>query len=139
MSSEKLKFELNDQTLHFDFDEWAALSREDPEGFEKRRIEWSQQLIKNAPPTCRRRLSGLLFQINMEKRRSANAMDSCLRLSRLMWDKFHQLRGELHGLALSPDGRVPVAATTVESTGSSARVIDFSQIPLNAALAKSES
>ena len=105
MSSNKLKYELNDQTLNFDFDEWVALNKEDPEAFERRRIEWSRQLINNASPSCQRRLSGLLFQINMEKRRSANAMDSCIKLSRLMWEKFHQLRDELQVLVSTPPER----------------------------------
>ena len=98
MNSNKLKYELNDQTLHFDFDEWVALNKEDPEAFEKRRVVWCQQLINSAPPSSQRRLNGLFFQINMEKQRSSNAMDSCIRLSKLMWEKFHELRDELQGL-----------------------------------------
>ncbi len=131
MSSEKLKFELNDQTLHFDFDEWAALHKEDPDAFEARRVEWSQQLIENAPPAYQRRLSGLLFQINMEKQRSANAVDSCIKISRLMWDRFHHLRQELQELVNTPAecrGQPIVAA---QAAGSSARILEFTRIELD--------
>lgn len=102
MTNKNATFKLNDQTLNFDFDEWVALHKQDPEAFEQRRIEWCNQLIQSAPPSCHRRLSGLLFQINMQKRQSANAMDSCLRISRLMWEKFYALRDELQMLMQMP-------------------------------------
>ncbi len=102
MSSNKAKYQENDRTLHFDFDEWLELHRRDPEAFEARRLEWSQNLIDNAPQAYQRRLSGLLFQINMHKQRSANAMDSCIRLSGLMWDKLHELREELQRFVALP-------------------------------------
>lgn len=128
MNSNKLKYELNDQTLNFDFDEWASLNQEDPEAFEKRRIEWCQQLINNAPSSCQRRLNGLFFQINMEKQRSSNAMDSCLRLSKLMWEKFHELRDELQGLmSLPAEGfNEPVQSTSVNKN---ADIIEFNRYP----------
>ena len=105
MSGNRSASDAVDAKISFDFDEWVALNKEDPEAFERRRIEWSRQLINNASPSCQRRLSGLLFQINMEKRRSANAMDSCIKLSKLMWEKFHQLRDELQVLVSTPQDR----------------------------------
>ncbi len=84
--------------MNFDFDEWVALAKRDPKAFEQRRLEWCQRFIASAPHDYQRRLSGILFQINMEKRRSANAVDSCIRLSQLMWDKFEELRQELQTL-----------------------------------------
>ena len=98
MDSDKLTRRQNDQALHFDFDEWVELARRDPDAFEQRRIEWCQRFIASAPNSYQRRLAGLLFQINMEKRRSANALDSCIRLSKMMWDRFDELRDELHDL-----------------------------------------
>jgi len=88
----------NDRSMNFDFDEWVALAKCDPQAFEQRRLEWCQRFIAGAPHDYQRRLSGILFQINMEKRRSANAVDSCIRLSQLMWDKFEELRQELQAL-----------------------------------------
>lgn len=98
MNPKQSKLQHNNQTLNFDFDEWAALYRNDPQAFEQRRQQWCKHLISSAPTGYQRRLNGLLFQIDMEKQRSSNAMDSCLKLSRLMWDSFHHMREELQSL-----------------------------------------
>jgi len=98
VTKKSFKYEINDKDLNFDFDEWAALYKDDPEAFEDRCQQWNEQLVDSAPISYQRRLSGLLFQINMEKKRSSNAIDSCLRISGLMWGKFHELNIELNGL-----------------------------------------
>lgn len=133
MNSNKLKYELNDQTLNFDFDEWVALNKEDPEAFEKRRMEWCRQLINTAPSSCQRRLNGLFFQINMEKQRSSNAMDSCLRLSKLMWEKFHDLRDELQGLM-----SLPSEPTQNSPVHKNADIIEFNRYPAKQPLVKTQ-
>lgn len=97
------RYESNDKALNFDYDEWVALYNQDPEAFEARRSEWNNRIVKSAPSAYQRRLSGLLFQINMEKKRSNNSMDSCIRLSGLMWEKFHELKIELQVLVREPD------------------------------------
>lgn len=107
MNINKSTFEKNDRDLNFDFDEWAALYKADPEAFESRRKMWNDQLIKKAPAPYQRRLSGLLFQIDMEKKRSKNAMDSCIRISALMWDKFHELKNELQAIIEEPGAPSP--------------------------------
>ena len=96
------KYELNDQDLTFDFDEWDTLYKVDPEAFDARCLKWNKLIIDSAPDIYQRRLNGLLFQINMERERSKNAIDSCLRLSGLMWDKFNQLKLELVQLGQQP-------------------------------------
>jgi len=77
--------------ITFDFDEWHALNKESPEKFELKRKQACQQFIQNAPLKYQQRLKGLLFQIDMQRRKSANPMDSCIRLSGLMWDSFYDL------------------------------------------------
>jgi len=54
----------------FDFDRWARLARSDPERFEAQRRAAIDSLIDEAPEECQRRLSGLQFRIDMERRRS---------------------------------------------------------------------
>lgn len=131
MSIDKAKFDENDHQLNFDFDEWVALNKIDPQAFEERRLQWCKQMISNAPEQYQKRLSGLLFQINMEKRRSSNAMDSCIRISGLMWDKFTELRGGLQSLANqgtnqnSPFSSQKINQKTT-SLKKSAKIIDFS-------------
>lgn len=139
MSIDKAKFDHNDQCLNFDFDEWVTLSKVDPEAFEQRRLQWCNQLIQGAPEPCKRRLHGLLFQINMEKRRSSNAMDSCIRLSNLMWDKFTELSGELQHLSNNsmPETRYSVTSSH-QVLQKSADIIEFSNTePTHNALLRS--
>lgn len=127
MSIDKAKFDHNDQCLNFDFDEWVTLSKIDPQAFEQRRLQWCNQLIQSAPAPCKRRLSGLLFQINMEKRRSSNPMDSCLRLSGLMWEKFNELRSELQHLSNSSKPETQNFHTSSQQAlQESAEIIEFS-------------
>lgn len=92
------KYEINDRDLTFDFDEWTALFKADPEAFNLRCSKWNKAIINSAPKNYRRRLNGLLFQINMERTRSKNALDSCIRLSAMMWDAFNQFKLELKQL-----------------------------------------
>lgn len=131
MSIDKAKFDDNNHQLNFDFDEWVTLNKIDPQAFEERRLQWCKQMINNSPKQYQKRLSGLLFQINMEKRRSSNAMDSCIRISGLMWDKFTELRGELQSLA--NQGRNQNAlfnsqkfSRRTTSLKKNAKIIDFS-------------
>jgi hypothetical protein len=70
----------------FDFDTWAELARNDPEAFEARRRACIEAFIADAPQEHRRRLRGVQFRIDMERRRARNPMAACLRLSSMMWD-----------------------------------------------------
>ncbi len=91
MSSKHSTREASLSDFSFDFDEWHRLSQESPEKFERKRRQLCQQFIENSPRKYQRRLQGLMFQIDMNRRKSANPMDSCIRLSGLMWDSFHEL------------------------------------------------
>jgi len=119
------KYETNDNDLNFDFDEWVTLYEHDPEAFESRRLKWNETIVNQAPPAYQRRLSGLVFQINMEKRRSKNAMDSCIRISGLMWNKFHELKTELQELMQEPG--VPGLPSTNRNKGEELEEIDIFQ------------
>ncbi len=92
----------------FDFDEWMLLHARDPQAFERRRREWVEQIIESAPVEHRRRLRGLMFQVDMERRRAANPMDSCMRISALMWDKFGDLKSHLNAMASPTTAATPV-------------------------------
>jgi len=58
----------------------------------------NQKLIDDAPDHMKRRLRGLLFQIDMEKRRSKNSTQCCIKLSRLMMDSFVDLQSSITSL-----------------------------------------
>ncbi len=82
-----------------DFDEWMALYQQDPEAFEQRRADLIQSAISRAPKHHQRRLNGLQFQVDMERRRTHSPLKCCLRVSALMWEKFDTLRANLNELS----------------------------------------
>ncbi len=79
-----------------EFDELMRLAKEDPEALERLRQEAIEDLISNAPEQHQRRLRGLQFQVDMERQKAKNPMDSCIKISRLMHDSFSKLRDTLN-------------------------------------------
>ena len=73
-------------TQPFNFDEWLELAKSDPEGFEQRRQAVIEIYLSGLPPSKQRRLRGLQFRIDMERRRAHTAMGACIKLSSMMWD-----------------------------------------------------
>ncbi|TNF36516.1 MAG: DUF3135 domain-containing protein [Gammaproteobacteria bacterium] len=81
-----------------DFDYLKALAQDNPEALEALRRELCQRLIDRAPARLRQRLYGLMFRIDMETRRSKNAIHSCVTLSRMMMDSFANLHDALQNI-----------------------------------------
>ena len=73
-------------TQPFNFDEWLALAKSDPEAFEQRRKAVIETYLSGLPPSKQRRMRGLQFRIDMERRRAHTAMGACIKLSSMMWD-----------------------------------------------------
>ncbi len=74
-----------------DFDKLSELAKTEPGAFEAMRIELCQQFIDSAPVDLQRRLEGLQFRIDMERRRSGNPVKNCMTLSAMMNDSLSQL------------------------------------------------
>jgi len=70
----------------FDFDEWADLASNDPAGFEQRRKNCIEQFIDRIPVSRQRRLRGLQFRIDMERKKARTPLGACIKLSSMMWD-----------------------------------------------------
>ncbi|WP_022962336.1 DUF3135 domain-containing protein [Halopseudomonas pelagia] len=77
------------------FDEMKIMALEQPEALENLRQLLTAELIKNAPPCRRRRLEGLAFVIEAERRKARNPMQACIRLSRMMLDSLVELKESL--------------------------------------------
>jgi len=107
MSSNHSTSEKVNSKWDFDFDEWHALSQRSPEEFEIKRQQLCQQIIDDAPLKYQRRLKGLLFQINMQRRKSANPLDSCIRLSNMMWKSFNELFDQVKQVSSPSEANVP--------------------------------
>ena len=109
-----------------DFDEWMALYQNDPEAFEHRREALIQQTISNAPQEHQRRLNGLQFQVDMERRRSDSPLQSCMQISSMMWERFDDLRGKLnHFKHQQETGVIEMPEESPEPTN--AKVLEFSR------------
>jgi len=79
---------------NFDFDEWAMLARTAPDEFEQRRRAVIESLISSSDHV--RRLRGLQWRIDLERKRARTPLQACVRLSTLMWDSFMDLNHALN-------------------------------------------
>lgn len=77
------------------FDTLAQLAREKPDELEELRQNITRDLITGAPAHMQERLSGLQFQIDMERRRSSCAVSACLKISSMMNQSLDELRSIL--------------------------------------------
>ena len=119
------KFEpLKSGDIAFDFDAWMALYESDPEEFERCRTSLIQSVIDTAPRHDQRRLNGLQFQIDMERRRADSPMQACLRISSMMWDMFEQMRSNLNELMGQSDSD-PVTMPVPSKHSNNADVLNF--------------
>ena len=67
------------------FEVLAELGRRDPEALQALGRLLTDDVIKHAPRAAsRRRLEGLKFRIEMERRRSPDPLAACVRLSKMM-------------------------------------------------------
>lgn len=73
-------------TTRFDFDHWAALAREDPEGFESARQQAIESAIGRTRTDRQQRLRRLQWKLDQIRQLSHTPLLACLRMNRLMWD-----------------------------------------------------
>ncbi len=111
-----------------DFDELAMLAKQDPQEFEALRAKLCNELIDSAPEPQRRRLKGLQFQVDMERRKATTPMAACIRISEMMHTSFDELRYVLNEAtgtqANTPSKHTAVRSKTYENK-SAKRVISF--------------
>jgi hypothetical protein len=79
-----------------EFDELLKLSKEELEDLRK---EYVEEVINSASTEDqKRKLRGLQFKIDMEREKSKNPMDACIKISKMMHDSFLELRDKLKEL-----------------------------------------
>ncbi len=111
-----------------DFDQLKEMAENDPEQLEQLRIRLCEQVIQDAPEKYRRRLRGLQFRLDMERRRAKSPMTACIAISGMMHDSFDRLRlalneatGNGHGKSL----RMPSSASSADANAEPAKVLPF--------------
>ena len=103
------------------FEVMAHLARTDPPAFEAMRRKLTQDAIARVRNDVRRRrLQGLQFQIDMERRKSANPMAGCVRISQMMSESLLELHQALNGC--TGDSAEPSSPGT---KASSAKILVF--------------
>ena len=109
----------------FDFDEWSRLAKTDPAAFEARRLALIEDYLGQFPPLDQRRLRGLQFRIDMERRRARTPMAACLRLSSMMWDSLLGQRGLKHAIDRLLCSSKPGAHSASRLPAASAQILPF--------------
>lgn len=89
----------------FEFEAMASLAQSDPAAFELKRQQMIDKLIESAPEDLQQRLRSFQWRIDMERQRSANPLQACIRISNMMWDLIHADRGFLWSLQAMSDPR----------------------------------
>jgi hypothetical protein len=118
-----------------DFDQLVKLAQEDPEALEALRKNLCEALIQQAPESYQRRLRGLQFKIDMERRRAKTPMAACIKLSSLMQDSFYKLRAALNeatnqqaaASAQATSGDTINVQVTAQAHKPTARVLNFTR------------
>ncbi len=107
-----------------DFEELLRLAQNDPDKLEQLRIQWCEQIIHDAPREYRRKLRGLQFRIDMERRKAKSPMAACISLSGMMHDSFDHLRYALND-ATDTTGRSVLFGEEIQNTPELATVLPF--------------
>lgn len=109
------------------FEELHQIAQNNPDALEAYRLQEIERIITKARPEIRKRLRGLQFQIDMERRRAKTPMAACLKLSTMMWDKTWQLSESQAQLseAISGSLTTPEEITPACNKSESAEIIPF--------------
>lgn len=79
-------------------DELFELAQRNPEALESLRQEAINSLIASAGESNQKRLRGLQFQIDMERRRNKTPMAACMAISRMMHEQLSVMRTLLNDI-----------------------------------------
>lgn len=112
--------------MDLDLDKFRRLAREDPDAFERARLEVIEQAILEAPPACQVRLRRLQWRIDMIRARSATPLSACIKLSSMMLDSVTGEGGLLEALRRM-SGHV-TGTGPVSPPRRAAKVLPFSRV-----------
>ena len=100
----------------YDFDSLSQLAQSDPHAFETKRQQMIDQLIASAPEVMQQRLRSFQWRIDMERERSDNPLQACIRLSNMMWDLVYADRGFLWSLQALSEPNAMLAQSEAGAT-----------------------
>lgn len=81
--------------------ELIELAKTDPDKLEQLRLQEIETIIASAPQHLQRRLRGLQFQIDCQRRLHRTRLGACIAISRMMLDSVQQLQQAVNGKHIS--------------------------------------
>lgn len=78
-----------------DFDTLKELAASEPSRLDAILEQQIDQLMARASPDQQRRLRGLQFKIDGQRRLAKNNLDSCIRIASMMRESFYLMRSEM--------------------------------------------
>ncbi|MEG0009831.1 DUF3135 domain-containing protein [Aeromonas lusitana] len=94
-----------------DFDTLKHWALVEPERLDELLHKQIDALIEQVGPERQRRLRGLQFRIDCQRRLAKNNLDSCIRIANMMHESFYAMRSQIndlqHETAPLVDGAVP--------------------------------
>lgn len=113
--------ETQKHSSNFDFEHWAHLAHSDPERFEESRSAAIEAAIKRAPERTQVRLRRLQWQLDQVRKVSDNPLAACVKMNKMMWERFAGEGGLVDTLQQLKDGETDSPATV----RTSAEIIPF--------------
>ncbi|SMF35398.1 Protein of unknown function [Alteromonadaceae bacterium Bs31] len=101
------------------FDQLSKMAETHPDALEQFRQKEVDALIASAPEDIQRRLRGLQFQIDCQRRLHSSPISACVAISKMMHDSVSRLHHVLNGLT---EESAPVETSAQADRG---RVIPF--------------
>ena len=86
------------QVKEWDFDVWMQLAQNDPEKFEALRAEAIAEVIDSVSGERRMHLRRLQWRIDRVRERAKTPMAATMEISRMMWERFYDLRDQYQDL-----------------------------------------
>ena len=81
-----------------DFDTLREMAKNEPEELERLRIALCHRVIEDAPQHAKRRLEGLLFQINAKRELAKTPLQACEDISAMMLESLQKMQAMLKDL-----------------------------------------
>lgn len=85
-----------------DFDTLKHWALDEPERLDELLHQQIDALIEQVGPDRQRRLRGLQFRIDCQRRLAKNNLDSCIRIANMMHESFYAMRSQINHLQETP-------------------------------------
>lgn len=107
------------------FDQLIQMAETHPEALEQFRQREVEALIAQAPKEMQRRLRGLQFQVDCQRKLHSSPLGSCISISKMMHSSVARLQTALSGYTQDPNGVNDNAESDNRPSGSKGQVIPF--------------